>query len=213
MKDLIKHIIKAKVTKVTEERFNNILNFKESVDSLDGDIVECGVWKGGMSLFLTKLFPEKQIWIADSFSGFGENTNNLYNYTGKTYRKGQMAASKKEVIANFDKFDIAMSNVNILEGYVKDTLPNSGIEHIALLRVDVDAYSSTLEVLNSLYDKVVEGGLVIFDDTCLKETRDALRYFFKKRNIKLEIYDPSTDKPVDLRKENLPCGCYMIKNI
>jgi hypothetical protein len=86
-----------------------------------------------------------------------------------------------------------------------------------LLRIDVDGYSPTLEVLTELYDKVETGGYIIFDDLCLYESKDAVYDFFLERNLPLEVIDPITDNIVSL---NIPytstnsgfvAGSYIIK--
>ena len=211
MEELIKKILKSRISKVTEERFKNILNFQEYVNNLPGDIIECGVWKGGMSIFLAETFPDKKLWIADSFSGFQNLKNAKYYYKNDRHQKGRMAVSRKEVESNFEKFNIDINKVEVLEGYVNDTLPECSIKDIALLRIDVDAYSATLEVLENLYDKVVEGGLIVLDDTCLPETHRAVKTFLTKKEIEIQLKTP-LDKDISIDERNLPCGCYFIKN-
>ena len=78
--------------------------------------------------------------------------------------KGPLAISLKEVQDNFKRFGLEGERIKYLKGFVNETLPTSGIEKISLLRVDVDAYSATLDVLNNLYSKVQPGGYIIFDD-------------------------------------------------
>ena len=48
--------------------------------------------------------------------------------------------------------------------------------------------SSTRDVLNSLYDKVVLGGVVVIDDYALKPCRAALSDFLAARGLKPKIY-------------------------
>jgi len=100
-----------------------------------------------------------------------------------------------------------------VKGFVKDSLPNSGIKRISLLRIDVDAYSATKEVLDELYDKVEVGGYIIFDDSCLYETADAIRDFFKEQGIENCVLHTITDEKIDLSTNTTtPCGCYIIKS-
>ena len=125
--------------------------------------------------------------------------------------------SLEEVQSNFKKYNLEGNRIKFLKGFVKDTLPTSGIKKISLLRIDVDAYSATLEVLDELYDKVVPGGYIIFDDTCLHESLNAIKTFFKKRNIHPHLIDPSNDKVLPLTFEFIsndseyPTGCYIVK--
>ena len=70
----------------------------------------------------------------------------------------------KEVKKNFRLYNLLTDNVIFVEGFFEKTLPNLDIESLAVLRVDGDMYSSTIQVLESLYDKVSNNGLIILDD-------------------------------------------------
>ncbi len=54
--------------------------------------------------------------------------------------------------------------VQFLKGWFCDTLPNAPIEKLAILRLDGDMYTSTMDALKNLYPKVSKGGYVIVDD-------------------------------------------------
>ena len=49
-------LIDDKVTMVDDSRFCMMLKIVDDVKQLKGDIVECGVWRGGCSIFLSKIF-------------------------------------------------------------------------------------------------------------------------------------------------------------
>jgi hypothetical protein len=168
-----------------------------------------------MSIFLSKLFSNKKIWVCDSYEGCQDPKEGLYFYPNETHSKGQYSCGLEDVKNNFIKYgDYDKDKVLFLKGYVKDTLnPNvCDIKNISLLRIDVDSYSATLEVLDFLYDKVVEGGYIIFDDTCLNETHEAIKTFINKRNIKNNfVLDPLDNKLNIVETPNLPCGCYIVK--
>ena len=82
-------------------------------------------------------------------------------------------------------------NVIFIKGYFEHSLKNTDIKQLALLRLDGDMYSSTIQVLTQLYDKVSPGGYIIIDDYALPGCRKAVDKFRKKRNIrsKLKIVD------------------------
>lgn len=213
-----KDLIDAGVTMALPHCFDTINKHKQSISALKGDIIECGVWRGGFSIFLAKTFPKKKIWVSDSFSGFQPLNNANYSYLHERHQPNyDVSVSLDQVKANFKQFNVNENQVTFLPGYVKDTLPNCGITNISLLRIDVDAYSATLEVLNELYDKVVTGGYIIFDDACLYETLDAIKTFFKERNISPYLFHPVTDEklPINLDAKSddslYPSGCYIIK--
>lgn len=197
------------------------------VSGLEGDIVDCGVWSGGSSIYLAALFPDRKIIIVDSFKGFepvgrspyslpaadfnnvGESNGLERHHPDKTFmvegEEVSCAVSLKKVIQNLKSYGLEPSTMGIefIEGYVSNTLPNTKqIDKIALLRVDVDSYAATYEVLINLYSKVVEGGIIIFDDMGVEEATMAIDRFLEEKRI----YDP-TFLPYGKKG-----GCYIIKS-
>lgn len=223
--ELVQDLIDNRITMVNSNEFNTILNNYENISKVDGDIVECGCWRGGFSIFLSHVFQDKDVWVSDSFQGFQPLEGAKHQYGKERHTPqfthnavGPLAISLEEVKSHFEHYGLGdQDRIKFLKGFVKDTLPTSGIEKVALLRVDVDAYSATLEVLEELYDKVQAGGYIIFDDSCLYETLDAIKYFFKEKNIPEFIYHPLTNEKLDLNKTHtldnsgFPPGCYIIK--
>lgn len=213
-KDLYKEIINQGITMVSEERFDNIIKYKDNISKIKGDIVECGVWAGGMSIFLSKLFPTKNIWVCDSYEGCQNPSEGKYQFNEERHDKGLYSVSLEEVTENFNRHNLPPDpRIKFLKGFVKDTLRPEvcEIKKISLLRVDVDSYSATLEVLDYLYSKVVENGMVIFDDSCLRESHQAMIAFLE-REPNIIIKDPTTNEIINIKEtDSLPCGCYFIK--
>lgn len=181
-----------------------------------------------MSIYLSHLHPNKNIWVCDSYQGFEPLEDATVKYNNKerhipTYidtPHGSIAASLEMVQNHFKMFglqeEIDKGRIKFLKGFVKDTLPTSGIEKISVLRLDVDGYSPTLDILENLYDKVVPGGLIIFDDSSIYEAVEATQHFFRKNNIPLFINHPMNHMPINIDFERafdgLPNNCYIIKN-
>jgi hypothetical protein len=224
--DLVQDLIDNKITMVNPNEFQTIFKHYDNISKIEGDIVECGVWRGGFSIFLSYIFQDKNIWVCDSYEGFQplEIAKHQYskerhtpNYTHNSI--GPLGISLEEVQSHFRTYGLGEEErIKFLKGFVKDTLPTSGIEKVALLRIDVDAYSATLETLEELYDKVQFGGYIIFDDSCLYETLDAIKVFFKQRNLSEYLLHPVTNERLDLNirhtndDSGFPAGCYIIKN-
>jgi hypothetical protein len=228
LKELENTLRNDKITMIVDEGFNVVNTFHKHISKLEGDIVECGVWRGGMSIYLSHLHSDKKIWVCDSYEGFEPLEKATVKYHKERHipdytitNHGSIIAPLEMVQNHFKLFElqneIDKGRIKFLKGFVKDTLPTSGIEKIALLRVDVDAYSATLEVLEELYDKVQPGGYIVFDDSCLYEALDAIKYFFKEKNIPEFILHPVTNEKLNLYKTHtaddsgFPAGCYIIK--
>jgi len=223
--ELIKSLIDNKITMVGLNEFVSVLKNSSNINLIDGDIVECGVWRGGFSIFLSKVFPDKNIWVCDSYEGFQPLKNAKHSYGKERHTPeythnsvGPLAISLEEVKSHFKSYGLGEEErIKFLKGFVKDSLPTSGINKISQLRIDVDAYSATLEILEELYDKVRPGGYIIFDDSCLYETLDAIKVFFKRKGIPDFIKHPTSGVPLNIYTKytddssGLPSGCYIIK--
>lgn len=223
--ELIQDLIDNKITMVRPNEFKTIFNHFENISKVEGDIVECGCWRGGFSIFLSYVFQDKNIWVCDSFEGFQPLENAKHKYDKERHTPyfthnavGPLGISLEEVQSHFKTYGLGnQDRIKFLKGFVKDSLPNSGIEKVALLRIDVDAYSATLETLEELYDKVQPGGYIIFDDSCLYETLDAIKTYFKEKNLPEIIYHPVSNQPLNLNikhtndNSGFPAGCYIIK--
>jgi O-methyltransferase len=70
----------------------------------------------------------------------------------------------EQVQANLARYDLLDTQVRFLVGWFKDTLPTAPIDQLAVLRLDGDMYSSTMDALQSLYHRLSLGGYVIIDD-------------------------------------------------
>jgi hypothetical protein len=164
-------------------------------NKIPGDFIETGVWKGGASIFM-KLYSDiyklnKKVFVADSFKGLPHPDIEKYPQdAGDTHHTIDfLKVSLDDVTNNFRAYNCLDENVTFLEGWFSDTLPNNkSIEKISILRFDGDMYGSTMDVMNSLYDKVVPGGIVIIDDYCLQNCVKAVTDFRNSRGIESEIH-------------------------
>lgn len=158
-------------TMVGHRRLDNIRACIESViaNNIPGDFVECGVWRGGSSIFAKGVFTaygvsNRKVWLADSFEGMPvlklEADKVDSDYSTQRY----FAVSREVVENNFRKFDLLDENVRFVKGWFSESLHMASIEQIAVLRLDADHYSSTMDALNALHGKMSTGGFVIVDD-------------------------------------------------
>ena len=212
--DLVQDLIDNKVTMVRPDEFKTIFKHYLKISEVEGDVVECGVWRGGFSIFLSYIFQDKNVWVCDSYEGCQNPSDGNYHFEYEQHTKGMYAISLETVKDNFIKNNLPDDKrINFLKGWVKDTLKPEicPIKDIALLRIDVDSYSATLEVLDYLYSKVKSGGIIIFDDSCLSESHHAMITFLE-REPNIIFKHTSTGETIDIKSGNsLPCGCYFIK--
>jgi len=156
----IKHL-----TLVDPFRMGVLIDLLEKVANVEGDIVECGSYKGGsgilMALWLRENGINKKIHMMDSFAGLPDPDK----VNDKGYKKGQFVSDFDLVKAEIEKNDLT-DFFEIHRGWFSETVPplKSKINNIALFHVDCDLYTSTNDCFPDLYPLVSEGGAIVLDD-------------------------------------------------
>ncbi len=147
---------------------------------IPGDIVECGVWRGGSIHMIARTFQaegvtDRDIHLFDTFEGMTEPTEHDVAFDDprtaaerlETAEKNQWIwaiASLEDVQAGLKTLDYPYERFHFVQGPVEETIPEHAPEQIALLRLDTDWYESTKHELEHLYDRLVPGGVLIIDD-------------------------------------------------
>jgi cephalosporin hydroxylase len=156
-------------------------------DKIPGDFIETGVWRGGACIFMAALLrqygeDDRNVWLADSFAGLPQpNPDRFPADLNDTHHQHEiLAVSEEVVLRNFTKYNIPITNVRILKGWFKDSLPHAPVNQLAILRLDGDMYESTIDALYYLYPKLEKGGYCIIDDwgavpACRKAVEDYRR--------------------------------------
>jgi Macrocin-O-methyltransferase (TylF) len=184
------------LTMIGTTRMRNVRVLLERAieDSVPGDVLEAGVWRGGACVYMRGIIAawnvsDRRVWVADSFVGLPPPDPDQYPADSHdihhTYK--ELVVSLEEVRANFALFGLLDDQVCFLKGWFSDTLPTAPIDRLAVLRLDGDMYSSTMQTLTALYDKVSPGGWVIVDDYILDGCRQAVTDFRERRNITDEM--------------------------
>ena len=160
-------------TMIGLKRLDNVHSCIEQVlrDEVPGDFIETGVWRGGACIFMRaalKAYGDgtRQVWVADSFEGLPKPDGRYQQDDGDIFwkSKDRLGISLDQVKDNFSRYGLLDARVRFLKGWFKDTLPTAPIERLAILRLDGDMYSSTMDSLLNLYPRLSVGGYIIIDD-------------------------------------------------
>jgi hypothetical protein len=144
-----------------------------------GDIVECGVWRGG-SMMLAALAlrargdTSRNLWLYDTFEGMSEPGAEDRSASGET-AAAQLArtprgegvwceAGLEDVQANLWSIGYPRERIHFVQGKVEATIPARLPARIALLRLDTDWYESTRHELKHLYPLLSRHGVLVIDD-------------------------------------------------
>jgi hypothetical protein len=144
--------------------------------AIPGDIVECGVWRGGSMMAAARTLLEagdtsRDLWLYDTFEGMVAPRQQDRRRDGATATELQQrgesflnVAPLEGVRAVMDTVGYPRERIHYVKGKVEDTIPAEIPDVIALLRLDTDWYESTRHELTHLFPRVSAGGVLIVDD-------------------------------------------------
>ena len=147
------------------------LTLAARVAHIPGCVVECGVWRGGMIAGVASILgPSRRYYLCDSFEGLppvkpidGAAAARWQQDTTSPHYHDNCTAGEEYAIQAMALAGIG--SPTLVKGWFEQSLPSLRLEQpIALLRLDGDWYDSTMACLQSLYDHVSPGGLIIIDD-------------------------------------------------
>ena len=173
-----------------------------SKNKIAGDIVECGVWRGGSMMAIANTLlslndTQRNLYLFDTFEGMTEpdiskdiDTNNMDAHTYLNNNKKSEEdfiwayAPLDSVKNNLHSTGYPKENINFIKGKVEETLPYNEIKEIALLRLDTDWYTSTKHEMQTLFPLIKKGGVLIIDDYGHWEgAKQAIDEYIQENNI------------------------------
>lgn len=169
-------------------RVHTALWAAETVKHLDGDFVECGVNKGGLSSAVIEYIDfqsikNKKFYLLDTFEGLSEkHISEQEKQLG--FRSGTYDECYEEVKQTFGKFE----NVVIIRGIVPDTLPEVRSEKICYLSIDMNCAEPEIAAAEFFWDKLVSGAVMLLDDYGWTEhitQKQAFDDFAKRKNVSI----------------------------
>lgn len=184
-------------TMIGLNRLNHIESMMRDLLSnhIPGDIVETGVWRGGVIILMQALLEEnktkdRKIWAFDSFEGLPIPNTSKYpaDKESSLHKIKLLKASLEDVQKNIKDYNLQIENIVFCKGWFKDTLAKNSIEKIALLHIDSDLYESTYLSLSHLYPKLSEGAYIIIDDyNAFPFCKEAVDLYRKENKINAPI--------------------------
>ncbi|MFG2653595.1 TylF/MycF/NovP-related O-methyltransferase [Streptomyces sp. NPDC048425] len=203
--DEAKDIIRAvkPYTMTSPERLNAFILATRHIVKHDipGDIVECGVWRGGSMQACAKALlaqgdTERDLYLFDTYEGMTPPTEQDLRRDGKSAEELLAAQGKDrpiwavatldDVKSGFRSVPYPEDRLHFVRGKVEDTVPRQAPEQISILRLDTDWYASTKHELDHLYDRLVPGGVLLIDDYGYWQgSRQAVDEFLEKTGERL----------------------------
>ncbi|MEA2431740.1 MAG: O-methyltransferase [Thermoleophilaceae bacterium] len=170
---------------------------------IPGDVVECGVWRGGSMQAVARTLlaagdTARDLHLFDTYEGMPppsdrdlrrsdeRSAEELLAEESREDSKVWAVATLDDVKDGFSRLDYPAERVHFVKGKVEDTIPGHAPEQISILRLDTDWYESTRHELEHLYPRLSSGGVLLLDDYGYWEgAREAVDEFLEQSGERL----------------------------
>jgi hypothetical protein len=147
----------------------------------EGSCAEVGVFRGGSAKLVSGPLKKSKFYLFDTFTGVPE-AHPAYD---KPHLTGMFAETSLEEV--LDLFD-GNKNVFVIPGLFPDSGDVLDDEiQFKYVHIDMDIYLPTLYAIRFFWPRMVEGGVMIFDDYHFHQCpgiAKAVNGFFNKRDIR-----------------------------
>lgn len=173
-------------------------------NNIEGDVVELGSYIGESSKILAKtlLFSNsnKKLFLYDSFDGLPD-TSKWEENTG--WKKGGFKTTMDVLINNFEQNNLPLPFIQ--KGWFSDIPEDKIPEKISFAFLDGDFYTSIIDSLEKIYDKVQDGGYIFFHDYKrydLPGVDMAIKDFLNSRGIDYNVIEVCKELGLIIKNKN-----------
>jgi O-methyltransferase len=169
-------------TLVSPDRCYMLISLARYASYLTGDFAECGVWKGGTALILARILSgerDKKLYLFDSFKGLPK----VDQERDPWFHEGQYSAESVEVVEKV--LHDFRDRVELHCGWIPESFKGLEESLYAFVHIDVDIYQSNWDCCEYFYPRMVDGGVMLFDEYAFAAARgekEAVDRFFADKS-------------------------------
>jgi O-methyltransferase len=151
-------------------------------NNVAGNVAEVGVYKGQFAKYLNRIFPDRTLFLFDTFEGFTDEDMKVEkdNKLG-TQRQDFANTSVELVLSKMEHRDKCV----VKKGWFPESL--DGLEDsFCFVSLDADLYKPIYDGLEYFYPRLSKGGYIFVHDYNNKNyegAKSAVKTFCKKMNI------------------------------
>lgn len=163
------------------ESFSKIVYRKK----IPGDVVEAGVYRGGFAKDINHFFPDRKLYLFDTFSG--HDVRDIAVERQREYHSAVKAETLAETSVELvmGKMEIP-ENCIIKKGYFPETFDLNENHRFCFVNIDFDLYQPIISALELFYPRMSKGGVILIHDYMWDYVEGACKAvdeFSQKNNI------------------------------
>lgn len=189
-----------------------------SESCIPGDVVECGVWKGGCAMMAALTLKargdsSRRLVLYDTYEGMPSATDKDVDWQQVSARElvTEQAHNRAHPVWCRATLDQAQRNVwstgypkeriVFVKGKVEETIPAHELpDRIAILRLDTDWFESTYHALRHLFPRLSTHGVLIINDYGhWKGAREAVDRYFQEQDVHMLLHRTDYSERIGLK--------------
>lgn len=158
---IYKRIDKSYVQLSVNSRILFLIRFAEfsNQNHIEGEVAEAGVFRGEFAQFINYYFPQKKLYLFDTFEGF-DKRDFKYEEENSFVEAKHISDTSVEYVMSRMKYK---DRVVVKKGYFPDTAKDIN-ERFCFVNLDMDLYKPTLEALRFFYPRMSTRGIILVHD-------------------------------------------------
>jgi O-methyltransferase len=172
-------------TLVDQYRMYELWELTEQVSKLDinANFIEIGVWRGGTAALIGKklelLKSNAKFYIADTYTGVVKSTEKDLYYNDNEHNDTSLEIVEKLIEP------IKINYQKLVGIFPEDTAHFiEETEKFGLCHIDVDVYQSAKDIVDWIWDRMIVGGVIVFDDYGFHTCTGITTYIHEIKHLK-----------------------------
>jgi len=159
-----------------------LISYEINKNNLPGSVAELGVYKGKFARYINQYFPDRSLYLFDTFEGFDKR--DLAVEKNQNFSTGSQDFSNTTVEAVLGIMPSPEKCI-IKKGFFPESAKDVE-DHFVFVSLDTDLYDPIYSGLQFFYPRLVNGGYIFihdFNNDLYKGARKAVEQFCKERQI------------------------------
>jgi O-methyltransferase len=159
-----------------------LVSYEIHKKQLKGNIAELGVYKGKFARYMNQYFPDRLLYLFDTFEGFDKR--DITSETQKKFSSGDQDFSDTSVEAVLKLMPFPQKCIPV-KGFFPESAKNID-ESFVFVSLDADLYEPIYHGLQFFYPKLVSGGYIFihdFNNDAYRGARQAVEQFCSEQKI------------------------------
>lgn len=151
-------------------------------NNISGNVAELGVYRGDFAKLINIAFPDRKLYLFDTFEGFDKRDVNIDRENN--FSSGDYDFSKTSVELVLNKMQ-NRQNCVIKKGFFPETAEDVN-DNFAFVSLDCDLYDPIYKGLHYFYERLNNGGYILVHDYNNKNysgTKAAVKKFCREKTV------------------------------